>query len=134
MCVMEVRAGQRITTIAQAMAHNTSTIERDLDMFRKMLEANDEHYALQHIELAQNDLKLAYQRFLHVYGFLLEDDIKHGRTAPLGEHSGSERTAHDHEISQAVAALSEDISAGESETIVAASDHEAKLARRYETR
>jgi hypothetical protein len=76
-CIMEVREGQRSSTIAQAMAHNTSTIERDLDMFRPLLEARGETSLLAEIEAAQRALGVAYQHFLAVFAAEIERDVQH---------------------------------------------------------
>lgn len=93
MCIMEVRSGQRSSTMAQAMAHNTSTIERDLDMYRKVLGARDDHAGLQRLELAQRHMRDAYQILLSLFAYEVEQDVKHGRGAPLGERVGAERAA-----------------------------------------
>lgn len=93
MCIMEVRAGQRTSTIAQAMAHNVKTITSDQDMLMAVLEARDEKELLAHVREAQKHLQLAYERFLHCYAVAVEEDVIHGRGQPLGEQVGSEREA-----------------------------------------
>jgi len=106
MCIMEVRPGQRTATVAQAMAHNTSTIERDLDMFRKLLEARNEGEHLALVEKAQEYLNRAYAIFLEQFGeFVAEEDNLDG--------------THTH---------------GNERTLVETAHHDAQLARRYETR
>lgn len=106
---MEVRAGQKTATIAQAMAHNTSTIERDLDMLRKLLEARKEHELLAMVESAQNHLKHAYADFLEVFGETIANEVQ--------DHEGHNPDDHGHERS-----------------FVEQAHHDAQLARRYETR
>jgi hypothetical protein len=77
MCIMEVREGQRSSTIAQAMAHNTSTIERDLDMLRALLKARGETALLAEVEEAQRALGNAYQHFLAIFASEIERDVAH---------------------------------------------------------
>lgn len=92
MCIMEVRAGQRSSTIAQAMAHNTSTIERDLDMFRKVMEARGEREtALAQLDAAQADLRSAYERFLQMFAREIADDVANGHEHEAAPVVGTER-------------------------------------------
>jgi hypothetical protein len=46
MCIMEVRVGQKTSTIAQAMFHNTYTLLGDLDMLLEVLKARKDHDSL----------------------------------------------------------------------------------------
>lgn len=91
---MEVRPGQHSATIAQAMAHNTSTVERDLDMFKPLLEARGETDILAKIEEAHQHLKAAYEQFLSVFASELHTHIHtHGDVPDDSGHShGNERT------------------------------------------
>lgn len=107
MCIMEVRPGQHTSTIAQAMAHNTSTIERDLDMFRKLLEARADGAHLAMVEVAQDYIHRAYAILLGQYGEFVAE---------------SPHVDHDHEHGS------------ERRTFVEQAHHDARLARRYETR
>src|SRR6266581_4259568 len=92
MCVMEVRPGQRSSTIAQAMAHNLSTIERDLDMFKPLLEARGEHQLLATIESGHQHMKAAYADFLECFIHEIQHEIQSGHDHSHGDHdSGSER-------------------------------------------
>ena len=109
MCIMEVRPGQRSSTIAQAMAHNTSTVERDLDMFKPLLAARGEHELLAKVERAHTALKEAYTEFLSVFVTEVYDEV----------HIHGDVDHHDH---------------GEERNVVAQAHHDAQLARRYETR
>ena len=107
MCIMEVRPGQRTATVAQAMAHNTSTIERDLDMFRKLLEARKDGAHVAMVDRAQGLLKEAYAIFLEQFGeFVAEED-------------NSDTHVHDHSHER---------------SFVERAHHDAQLARKYETR
>ena len=109
MCIMEVRAGQNTATIAQAMAHNTSTIERDLDMFRKLLEARKEGKHLELVETAQKLLSEAYAIFLEQFGEFVAEQVN------------PDNHVHDHDH-------------GHERTFVEQAHHDAQLARKYETR
>jgi hypothetical protein len=110
MCIMEVRPGQRSSTIAMAMAHNTSTVMQDLDFFRKLLTARQEHELLCAVERAQENLRKAYADFLEVYGEEVTTEVMDAAGHVHDEPVGSERT------------------------LVGQAHHDAVLARRYETR
>lgn len=126
MCIMEVRPGQRASTIAQAMAHNTSTVERDLDMFEKLLKARGEEELLRSVERAHQHLRAAYADFLEVYGEELVDEVAAGHNADEHVHAIDGR---DHVHNDVVG--NERIPEG---TLVAQAHHDAGLARRFETR
>lgn len=109
MCIMEVRAGQNTATIAQAMAHNTSTIERDLDMFRKLLEARKEGEHVELVNRAQDYLHRAYAIFLEQFGEFVAEQVNPDDHVHTDDH-GHERT------------------------FVEQAHHDAQLARKYATR
>lgn len=113
MCIMEVRAGQNTATIAQAMAHNTSTIERDLDMFRKLLQARKEGKHLELVETAQKLLSEAYAIFLEQFGEFVAEQVN----PDTHVHTHTNEGDHGHE-----------------RTFVEQAHHDAGLARKYETR
>lgn len=75
MCIMEVRSGQRSSTIAQALAHNTSTVDRDIDMLVPLLRARGELDAVAEIEEAQRDLQSAYARLLAAFAAEITRDV-----------------------------------------------------------
>lgn len=112
MCIMEVRAGQKSSTIAQAVAHNTSTIERDLDMFEELLKARQDHESLAMVQHAHNHLKSAYAALLLQFGtevaIEVQDDKGH---------------VHTHDAQN-----------GQERSFVEQAHHDASLARRFETR
>jgi hypothetical protein len=117
MCIMEVRAGQHGSTIAQAMAHNTSTVERDLDMFEELLKSRqkagdtDSGALLVDVVQAHTHLRLAYATLLRSFGEEIGREVQdtHGH-------------AHDHDT------------IGSERTLTEQAHHDATLARRYETR
>lgn len=109
MCIMEVRPGQTTATVAQAMAHNTSTIERDLDMFRKLLEARKEGVHLTLVNRAQSLLHEAYAIFLEQFGEFVAEEVN------PDTHVHTEQNGHER-------------------TFVEQAHHDAQLARKYETR
>lgn len=115
MCIMEVRPEQHAATIAQAMAHNTSTIDRDLEMFVELLRARAHHdpsatAALDSVLSAQAQVHRAYAQLLTVFG----EEVAHMAADPEGHlHQ------HDH---------------GDERSFVAVAHHDAGLARQFETR
>jgi hypothetical protein len=132
---MEVRAGQRSSTIAQAMAHNTSTIERDLDMFRRVMEARGEREtALAQLDAAQADLRSAYERFLAMFAREIADDVANGQHEPDAV-IGAERV-HTHPVdADAVARMSLPQDNQPTTAVVLAARRAAvHRAERYETR
>lgn len=108
MCIMEVRAGQHASTIAQAMAHNASTLDRDLDMFKSLLNARGDTETLDVVNRAQRSVHRAYETLLDVF----EEEIH----------------THEHQ------AHLDDEPVGSERSLVEAAHHDAELARRFETR
>jgi hypothetical protein len=89
MCIMEARPDQHHSTIAQACAHNLSTIDRDCDMWRKLAVAQGDTDALNDIDQAQADIHSAYVRLLNRWGTEVAKEYAHGH-AHTGQ-TGSER-------------------------------------------
>lgn len=127
MCIMEVRAGQRSSTIAQAMAHNVGTIERDLDMFVPLLEARGEVALLKTIEEAHEAMKVAYARFLDCFKHEIEHEVHSGHDhSHHDDHHGHERVHPvDDDMLAEVALFGDELAAARSATAAA---------ERYETR
>lgn len=110
MCIMEVRAGQRSSTIAQACAHNATTVERDLDMFCELLERRGDTDRLVTVRAAQRELQAAYAGLLTIFGeFVAEEETEHG------QHHHHDDGTHER-------------------SFVEQAHHDAGLARRFETR
>lgn len=109
MCIMEVRAGQRRSTMVQAMAHNTSTVDRDLDMLVEIMKRRG-GVLLEPIEQAQDHIHQAYAGLLAAFG-----------EAVAAEATDPEGHVHDHDH-------------GQERTLVEQAQHDAELARRFETR
>lgn len=89
MCIMEVRAGQHHSTIAQAEAHNVNTVIGDLDMFANVLSTRGEPIKAQRIKEIQESLGAAYDDLMDLYcGMLAREvhdevshlDLAHGKT------------------------------------------------------
>lgn len=110
MCEMEVRPGQRSSTIAQACSHNVSTVDRDLDMFEHVLAARGETRALEEIRAIHVDLAKCYERLLRVFGGEVRHEVEAWNHAIPGEN-GNERRS-----------------------LIEQAHHDAELARRHETR
>lgn len=110
MCIMEVRAGQHASTIAQALAHNLSTVDRDFDMFRELLTARGDTATLDQVDRAQELTHRAYANMLAVFG----QELAAAEADPAGHYDHDQ---HGHERS-----------------FVEAAHHDAGLARKFETR
>jgi len=108
-CIMTVREGQRTATIAQAMAHNVSTVERDMDMFEPLVKARGEQDKLVALNRAHENLKRAYADLLELFGELVAEEVMD----PEG---------HVHEV------------VGSERTFTEEAKRDAELARKFETR
>jgi hypothetical protein len=114
-CIMEVLPGQHSATIAQAMAHNTSTLDRDLEMFIELLRARAKHdpeatVVLDSVLSAQAQVHKAYAQLLTVFG----EEVAHLVADPNGHLH-----LHDH---------------GSERSLVEEAHHDAQLARKFMTR
>lgn len=110
MCVMEVRPGQHSSTISQACAHNVSTVDRDLDMFEKVLEARGETEVLEGIRKLHSDLHDCYTGLLAVFGDEVEKEVA----------AWDKNVPHEY--------------GNERRDLIGQEHHDAELARRFETR
>ncbi len=110
MCIMEVRPGQHSSTIAQALAHNVSTVERDMDMFELLVEARGDAAMLADLHGAHDHLRKAYATLLATFGIEVAKAVQDG-----------EGHLHTHEH-------------GNERTLVETAHHDAGLARKFETR
>lgn len=137
MCIMEVRPGQRSSTIAQAMAHNLSTIERDLDMFKPLLEARGETELLATVQAGHEAMKVAYASFLDCFIHEIQHEVAHGHGDAHDTHVGNERVhAHvhspaDQEQIDDILTLLQPVDVDEARSVAEAA---AASAERYETR
>jgi hypothetical protein len=89
------------------MAHNTSTVDRDLDMFKALLTARGDLATLATIQAAQDAIHGAYETLLSVF------------ETEIGEHESGVDHEHYH---------------GGERSFDEIAHHDAQLARRYETR
>lgn len=109
MCIIDVKAGMRYVTVAQAMAHNVSTIERDMDFLRKYLttnvhrlgnlEAQKRLEALARVEKCAAQLHIAYDCLLDNWQDALCAELECGKFEepdPL-EPKIIEPTGHTHD-------------------------------------
>lgn len=93
MCTMEVRAGQRSSTIAQAMAHNVETVRGDIKMFREVLERRGENERIVALNRAAENLDRAYADFLELFGeFVAEEEAERGQHFSEHEQPGDDGT------------------------------------------
>jgi hypothetical protein len=116
---MSVREGQRASTIAQACAHNTSTIDRDLDMLEPLLAKRGDLECLAHVKVAHEHLHDAYEALLAAY--------THELSGTVPEQDSHEIIGHEHHATPEE--IEAAIKAGEQEA-----DIDARRARRFETR
>lgn len=112
MCVMEVRAGQQLATMVQACAHNTNTIIGDLDLLTAVLNGRGDTDALATLDLARDRLRRAYADFLGLF------EVEVGRQV---QDADGHVHGHDEPV-------------GNERSLVEAAHHDARLARRFETR
>jgi hypothetical protein len=136
MCIMEVREGQKTTTIAQALAHNLSTSDRDFDMFIKVLESRKDTDTLVTVRHAQDLTHRAYAAMLEVYGEELEQALTHHHDHGTGtEHlEGTDEHASLTDLAAALKAGEQVGNERRIPSLVEAEHHDAELARRFETR
>src|SRR5688572_26032269 len=111
MCIMNVRAGQKLSTITQAMAHNTATIIGDMDLLEEYCIAKGMDAALPSIQRCKEHQQAAYATYLGLF-----------REAVHGEYGEED---HDHEDDQEI---------GEERTLVEYAHDQARLGRQFYTR
>lgn len=95
MCIMEVRPGQRLSTIAQAMAHNTNTVRGDMDMLHELCLARGHNHVIEKLTAALSYLDGAYNEFLTIFSDELKHDLAHHGDTPDPEYHHHERTLGD---------------------------------------
>jgi hypothetical protein len=112
---MEVRPGQHDVTIAQALAHNLSTADRDFDMFVEKLRGEKKHNddVINLVLEAQKRTHDAYALMLMQFGLYV--------AAACTDEEGHLLAPHDHEH-------------GNERTFVETVVAETNKARAYETR
>lgn len=132
---MEVRPGQHSVTIAQACAHNVSTVDRDMDMFRKLLVARGDTMGVARLDTAQHYTRIAYESLLAMYGDELADFVQSGHDHPH-EITGNERVhapSADADMIDNAALVARGIDVGKAEITQIAIDV-AHRAAKFETR
>jgi len=65
---MEIHPGAHKATMYQAIAHNLSTIDRDLDMLRKLANARKDHKMVEFAQELQTKVHQAYADALSEFG------------------------------------------------------------------
>jgi hypothetical protein len=68
MCVMDVRPSEPSEDITQALTHNLSTVQRDLEMVLPILKARGEHSAHKQVTAALKHLSDSYELMLKAFG------------------------------------------------------------------
>lgn len=92
---MEVRPGQRLSTIAQAMAHNTNTVRGDMDMLQELCLARGHNHVIEKLKSALDYLDGAYNEFLTIFSDELRHDLEHHGDTPDPLYRHQERTLGD---------------------------------------
>jgi hypothetical protein len=77
-CIMECHAGADKATMAQAHAHNLSTVDRDCDMFTRVLNARKDFEGARTVEHLQSVVHRAYAGFLELFGEYAAEITPHG--------------------------------------------------------
>lgn len=99
MCVMEMRPHQRTATLAQAMTHNISTVQRDSEMLVSMLVARGQDEHIDAVEKVRLHLQVAYQTALDLFAATVAEDHE-----AMDEPVGNEHvTATDLDIAKTAA-------------------------------
>jgi hypothetical protein len=89
MCIMEIHAHSARTTMVQAIAHNLSTIDRDLDMLLQVAQARKDGQLKQFARSVQDKVHRAYADALVEFGI----EVENLASDPDGHvHVGNERT------------------------------------------
>lgn len=106
MCEMEVSTTMKTDAMLQAMAHNSSTVDRDCDLLRPVLIARGETEKVAALDRFQHLIHEAYALMLGEYGMAVgecvmdvDGHIQHGyREADSpDEKFGSEKSPHGHD-------------------------------------
>lgn len=75
MCIMEIHEHASKSSMIQAIAHNLSTIDRDLDMLRNVAIARKDHEMHDWTNRLQNVVHAAYADALAEFGMSLADVV-----------------------------------------------------------
>lgn len=110
MCIMEMRPGQRTSTMVQAAAHNLSTVDRDLDMLVEIQKARG-GVLLEPLVHISDLTRHTYDVALAAFALAVEH-----------EHRNPDDHVHDHDHP------------GEERTLADQAHHDAALGRRFMTR
>lgn len=99
MCIMQVRPGQHTATIAQACAHNASTIDRDLEMFKALIVARGQTAELAKLDKAMAHIHAGYEALYTIFADEIMAEVQNGDHDHDAEH-GSERIERhaDHQL------------------------------------
>lgn len=97
MCIMEIHEDATRSAMIQAVAHNLSTIDRDLDMLRKVGENRNDHNLVEWAETLQNTVHRCYADALAEFGYSLADLTMdpQGHIPHVHDNHGNERNLSD---------------------------------------
>lgn len=97
MCIMEIHEDATRSAMIQAVAHNLSTIDRDMDMLRNVAIARKDHKLQDWCNRMQNVVHAAYADALMEYGISLGDLTMdpQGHIPHVHDNHGNERNLSD---------------------------------------
>ncbi len=75
MCIMEIHEHASKSSMIQAIAHNLSTVDSDLDMLRKVAESRKDHEMVNWVDSLQKKVHAAYADALSEFGMSLADVV-----------------------------------------------------------
>lgn len=93
MCIMEIHEESTRSAMIQAIAHNLSTIDRDLDMLRKVAESRKDLDLLQWAESLQDTVHREYADALMEFGLSIAEVLEdpNGHMPHVHDIHGNER-------------------------------------------
>jgi hypothetical protein len=96
-CIMEIHEDATRSAMIQAVAHNLSTIDRDLDMLRNVAIARNDHDLQNWGNRLQNVVHAAYADALMEFGLSLADLTMdpQGHMPHVHDNHGNERNLSD---------------------------------------
>jgi hypothetical protein len=75
MCIMEIHEHASKSSMIQAIAHNLSTIDSDLDMLREVAKGRKDHEMVNWVDSLQKKVHAAYADALGEFGMSLADVV-----------------------------------------------------------
>lgn len=93
MCIMEIHEHASKSSMIQAIAHNLSTVDRDLDMLRKVANSRNDHEMVEWVNSLQSKVHAAYADALGEFGMSLADVVM-DENGHMPHMHGNENLSH----------------------------------------